>query len=116
MALTSEWRTKGDLVDAVLIVDDTGSVREALPASQDLLYRYLAQHVDDLEKWRGEQPVEGDNIHPEAWGQLVISRADGGEIIEVEPELFWKGIYVWFRSKGVDYNSPGLHGDWSTRD
>ena len=116
MALTAEWRTKGELVDAVIILDDKGAVREALPASQAVLSRYLAQQVDDLETWRGELPVDGDKRHPEAWGELVIARAGDGEIIVVEPELFWQGIYVWFRAHGVDYNTPGLHGNWSERD
>ncbi len=32
--------------------------------------------------------------------------ADTGEVIEADPELFWQGIYLWFRSHGVDYDTP----------
>ena len=108
MALTIEWRTKGELDDAVLILDDNGAVLEALSANQALLSRYLAQQVGDLGTWRGDRSVDGDDRHPEAWGDLVLARASDGELIDVEPELLWQGIYLWFRSHGVDYDTPGL--------
>jgi hypothetical protein len=32
-------------------------------------------------------------------------RASSGEVLQMDPERFWDGIYEWFRSKGVDYDS-----------
>jgi len=114
MTWTAEWRTKGDSIDAVFLLDDKGSVREAFSATQSTLSRFLTQ-MGDLESWRGESPIGGDRLNSEAWGQLIMARASGGEVLEVEPELFWHGIYMWFRSRGVDYDTPGLKGDSSPR-
>lgn len=107
MTWTVQWRTKGELVDAVFVLDESGRVREAIPATQPVLSRFLTE-MGDLNTWRGESSVDGDKRNPEAWGQLVLTRASSGEVIEVEPELFWHGIYSWFRSHGVDYDTPGL--------
>jgi hypothetical protein len=107
MGWTAEWRTQGDLKDAVFVLDDEGRVREAFQASQPVLSRFLAR-MGDLQSWHGETSVDGNKQDPEAWGELVIARGSSGEVIEVEPELFWHGIYMWFRSHGVDYDSPGL--------
>jgi len=109
MTWTAQWRTKGELIDAVLVLDDTGTVREAFSANQEVLSRFLTR-TEDLGTLRGESSVGGDNGNPEAWGELVIARTSSGEVIEVEPELLWHGIYLWFRSWGVDYDTPGLEG------
>jgi hypothetical protein len=103
MTLKAQWRTKGRFSDAVLVLDDGGRVRDAFPASQPVLSRLLT-NMGDLATWRGDS-FESDRAAPEEWGELVIERASSGEVIEVEPELFWQGIYLWFRSRGVDYDS-----------
>jgi len=115
MAWSAQWRTQGEQIDAVFVLDDKGTVREAFPATQPLLSRLLTQ-MGNLETWKGEASVAGDNHDPEAWGQLVLARAGSGEVMEVEPELFWHGIYLWFRSHGVDYDTPGLDGSSLVRD
>jgi hypothetical protein len=107
MAWSAQWRTKGNFSDNVLLLDESGRVREALAADQPVLSRLLTT-MGDLQNWQGAQNVGMDETDPEAWGQLVISRAGSGEVIEVEPELFWQGIYSWFRSRGIDYDTPGL--------
>jgi hypothetical protein len=38
---------------------------------------------------------------------LIVARANTGELIWIEPRLFWEGVYLWFRSRGVDYDTPG---------
>ena len=107
MAWTAEWRTQGDSVDAVLLLDEEGMVREAFSASQPTLSRFLTQ-MGDLESWKAKLAINRDKRDPGAWGQLIMVRASGGEVLEVDPELFWHGIYMWFRSRGVDYDTPGL--------
>lgn len=104
MALTAEWRTNGE-VDSVLIVDENNTVREVLTANPDVLHKFLTD-TGDLNTWRGERAVEKDRRNPSAWGALVIARASTGEVITVDPERFWEGIYLWFRSRGVDYDTP----------
>ena len=109
MAWAAQWRTKGESNDAVLVLDERGKVQAAIPATQSVLSRLLTE-MGDLATWRGESSPGDDPPNPETWGQLVISRAISGEVIEVEPELFWHGIYSWFRAHGVDYDTPGLKG------
>lgn len=105
MALRAEWRTKGECDDAILIVDDDGNtVREALAANPAVLANFLTE-MGDLNAWRGGQSVDADKRSPAAWGELVIARANTGEVITMDPERFWEGIYNWFRSRGVDYDT-----------
>ena len=106
MALFAEWRAK-DETEAVLIVDDEDNkVRQALAASPAVLSNFLTD-MGDLSAWRGEHPVDGGNRDPAAWGNLIIARAETGEVITMDPERYWDGIYGWFRSRGVDYDTPG---------
>ena len=102
---TAEWRTNGAQEDAVLVLDSSGCVREALAGNQIVISRFLTGQLADLDTWRGEGQANGD---PAIWGELVISRADTGEVLDVDPELLWHGIYLWFRAHGVDYDSPSF--------
>jgi hypothetical protein len=104
MTLSAEWRTNGEF-DAVLIVEDNRTVREAMLATPDVLHRLLTD-TGDLNGWSGGGTVEGDKRAPSAWGDLVIARAHTGEVLTMDPERFWNGIYQWFRSRGVDYDTP----------
>ena len=105
MALIAEWRTKGEF-EAILIVDDEdNTVREALAADPAVLSNFLTD-MGDLNTWRGGHSVDDDKRRPEAWGDLVIARANTGEVITMDPERYWEGIYSWFRSRGVDYDTP----------
>ncbi len=106
MVLTAEWRAKGG-VEAILIVDDEdNTVREALAANPAVLSNFLTD-MGDLNTWQGENSVDGGRRDPAAWGDLVIARAGTGEVITMDPERYWDGIYAWFRSRGVDYDTPG---------
>ena len=105
MALSAEWRADGK-VETVLIVDDEdNTVRQALPASPAVLSNFLT-NMGDLSTWRDGPSIDHDKRSPAAWGELVIARADTGEVITMDPERFWDGIYFWFRSRGVDYDTP----------
>jgi hypothetical protein len=104
MALRAEWRTDGRF-DAILIVDDRdGTVREALMADPAKLSSLLTS-MGDLGTWHGEHPVEDARRDPKTWGALVLARAGSGEVITMDPERYWNGIYSWFRSRGVDYDT-----------
>jgi|SRR5579864_3236679 len=104
MKLTAEWRTNAEF-DSVLIVEDERTVRDALVASAEVLHRLLTD-PGDLNGWRGTVPVDGEKRLPSTWGDLVIARAQTGEVITMDPEAFWSGIHQWFRSRGVDYDTP----------
>lgn len=106
MALIGEWRT-GDGGDVVLIVDDAlPEVRQAMLADASRLHRLLTD-PGDFGLWRGDLPLAQGQQNPAGWGQLVLARAQTGEVINMEPRLFWEGVYQWFRSRGVDYDTPG---------
>lgn len=102
MAVRVEWRTRGEKDDAILVVDDAdNTVRQGLRADPEVLHDFL-NNMADLDRWQRLQPVGNDKRIPEAWGELVMARAPTGEVITMDPELFWEGIYLWFRSRGVD--------------
>ena len=103
MALSAEWRVFGEF-DVVLVVED-GIVREAMTAGPAILHDFLTS-MSGLHSWRSDHAVEGDKDRPEPWGALVISRTETGEIIDMDPQRFWTGVHIWFRSRGVDYDTP----------
>jgi len=106
LALSAEWRADGK-VETVLVIDgDDNTVRKALAASPSILSQFLTD-MGDLHTWQDGQTVAEDKRSPESWGRLVLSRAETGEVIDMDPEKFWDCIYVWFRSRGVDYTTHG---------
>ena len=103
MPLRAEWRTTA-LSDTILIVDDaTSIVRSALAATPAELSRFLTT-TGDFATWHGAPALAAGD--PAAHGHLVLARAQTGEVITMDPEAFWEGIYTHFRSRGVDYDSP----------
>jgi hypothetical protein len=101
--LSAEWRTTHDS-DTILIVRDEETVVTALTADPMTLSTLLTE-TGDLNGWRGDHPVTADKRSPDSWGDLVIARAATGEVITMDPERYWEGIYTWFRSRGVDYDT-----------
>tara|TARA_Y100000758_G_C16027898_1_gene413582 strand:+ start:951 stop:1271 length:321 start_codon:yes stop_codon:yes gene_type:complete len=104
LALSAEWRSLGES-ETVLIIDESNTVREAIAAEPAVLSRLLT-NMGELGSWQGTIPADADKLDPASWGDLIIARAESGEVITMDPELFWDGIYTWFRSRGVDYDSP----------
>ena len=105
MALRAEWRTNGEC-DTILIVDEESNmVCQGQPADAAVLSHFLTD-MGDLNTWSGEPPIDDDKCSPAAWGALIIARANTGEVITMDPELYWTGISIWFRSRGVDYDTP----------
>jgi hypothetical protein len=100
--VTAEWRALEDAA-TVLLLDEAGVVREVIRADASVLKRFLTT-LDGL-AGRGEGVSPGDTRARESWGSLVMARGDAGEVLSIDPELFWDGIYRWFRSRGVDYDT-----------
>ena len=105
MALSAEWRNDGKNETVIIVDDEDNTVRQALAADPAVLSNLLTD-MGDLSSWRGGHAIADDKRSPEAWGELVLARANTGEVISMEPERFWDGIYSWFRSRGVDYDTP----------
>jgi hypothetical protein len=89
--------------DTLLVINaDDNTVRQAVPAAAPVLRDFL-NDMADLDTWRqGGPAVAAAKRDPATWGELVIARARTGEVLTMDPELFWDGIYRWFRSRGVD--------------
>ena len=106
MAVSVEWRIH-DGSDAIVVVDPTARVAEVVIPDAGVLKDYLAVtgHLERWRKWTGWRSVDGEERDPEAWGEVVIGRAASGEVLNVDPELFWEGIRRWFRAHGGDYNT-----------
>src|SRR5487761_188624 len=107
MAMRVEWRIDQGADTIVLVDPSAETVSEVLTPDEGAMKAYLAV-TGNLERWRSSmawRPIEGEDRDPDAWGELVLSRADSGQVIHVNPDLFWEGVYRWFRSRGVDYNS-----------
>jgi len=105
--MSVEWRFH-DGADALVLVDAAAEAVSEVPAPDDSVLKVYLAVTGDLERWQASmewRPVSAVSRDPNAWGELVLSRADSGEVLYVDPELFWDGVYRWFRSRGVDYNT-----------
>lgn len=107
MAITAEWRSLGEF-DVVLVVED-GVVKEAMTATAPVLHDFLSVLMPGIAAWEGDHPIDEEHKAPDAWGHLVMSREANGDVIDMDPEAFWAGIHIWFRSRGVDYDTPLEH-------
>ena len=102
MTLSVEWRVR-EGADAIVVVDEAAlRVTEVVTPDAAVLKDYL-EVTGDLEAWRkwtAWRSVDGDGVDPETWGELVLGRADDGEVVDVNPDLYWEGIRRWFRAHG----------------
>ena len=106
MALRIEWRSRAEGDDTILAVEDgSNAVLKAWLADTDLLTDFLNDMVGlDLV---GTEPKSTNGVDysqrsPQEWGDLVISRSDTGDVLSIDPTLYWGGIAYWFRSRGRD--------------
>jgi hypothetical protein len=110
MALRMEWRRRAEGDETILAVE-TGSnaVVKAWPADTDL----LADFLNDMAGLDPTAPNAGGDTKPtngvdhtqhppQEWGDVVMSRSEDGDVLWVDPALYWEGIAYWFRSKGRD--------------
>ena len=101
-----EWRTRGQGKDALLFVRDYGeaadTVMKAWAADPGLLTDFL-NDMSELDTEGVRLETAADQRDPQQWGKLVLARAErGGDVLEIDPEIYWDGIYYWFRSRGSD--------------
>ena len=102
MALTIQWRMRPES-DTILVVIDGRTVKVAIAVDAAVLSKMLTV-PGDLSKWSGGKILEAVDRDPLAWGELVIERNEDGQILTMDPEAFWNGVYDWFRSRGIDYD------------
>jgi hypothetical protein len=104
MGLRIEWRCRAEGDDALLAIEDESNrVVKAWEAEEASLTDFL-NDMTGLEatgpEANGHGGVSQDN--PEEWGELVIARSEAGDILYIDPPLYWAGIAYWFRSRGND--------------
>jgi len=101
MALQFEWRSRAEGDDTILAIEgESHAVVNAWVADTDLL-------MDLLNDMKGFDSISGnsadDSKHdPQEWGRLVMARSEAGDILSIDPGLYWDGIGFWFRSRGRD--------------
>jgi len=101
MALRYEWRSRAEGDEAILAVEEGSyAVVKVWVADTDR----LADLLNDMKEF---DPTSGNGVgdsqrSPEEWGRLVMARSEDGDILNIDPELYWGGIGYWFRSRGRD--------------
>jgi hypothetical protein len=104
MGLLLEWRSKADGQDTILAVDDdTYVVRKAWKAEPALLTDLLNEMAEFKAPGNNHESVPEPS--PQEWGELVIARSESGEVLSIDPQLYWEGISYWFRARGTDPHS-----------
>jgi hypothetical protein len=87
--------------DALLTIEDgTDRVVKAWPIRPELLTDFL-NDMDNLENY-GESGIDVSQLNPTNWGDLVIARSEDGDVLSVNPQLYWEGLAGWYRSVGRD--------------
>ena len=108
MALRIEWRSRAEGDETILAIDDgSNAVVKAWWADTELLTDFLNDMVGlDAFSTAGDgQSANGADYSqrsPQEWGELVMARSDAGEVLNIDPGLYWERIAYWFRSRGLD--------------
>ena len=99
MSVRIEWRTRAEGDDTLLTVDEAGDrVLQVATADPSLLTDFL----NDMTGFRAHNGGGGHPEEPYNWGALVIARSESGEVLDIDPQLYWEGVAYWFRSRGSD--------------
>ena len=102
MGLQIEWRRRAEGDDALLAVEaESNTVLTAWKADPVLLTDFL-NDMAGLTAHEGRDGVDMSQRDPDLWGALVIARSENGDVLNVDPQLYWEGIAYWFRSRGED--------------
>lgn len=106
MTTRIEWRTRGQGDDALLFVREFGEAGDTVLKSWDADRGRIADFLNDMERLDtvvGNLETDVDHRDPLQFGELVLSRAQpGGDVLDIDPEIYWDQIYYWFRSRGLD--------------
>ena len=101
MEVRIEWRSKSEGDDALVAVEEeSDKVLETWDVNPEL----LADFLNDMEAIHPHARNGGDMSQrfPEEWGEFVIARSESGDVLGIDPQLYWEGIAYWFRSRGDD--------------
>ena len=100
-----EWRSRAEGDDSILAVNDEGSsVVRVWTADAPILTDFLNDMLT-MDTQNGRNGLDLGQRDPQHWGALVLARSDSGDLLHVDPELYWDRITYWFRSRGEDPHS-----------
>jgi hypothetical protein len=109
MTARIEWRSKSTGDDALLFVGDYGEVSDTVLKVWDANATTIADFLNDMETldtvFTGLESTI-DQRELQQWGQLVLGRTPEGDILYINPELYWDAIYYYFRAHGTDPHPP----------
>ena len=101
-----EWRSRSDGDDVVIAVDDRNNeVLRVWVADPEILTDFL----NDMEAISSLDDVKGTEPAPQNWGDLVLARSDEGDVLDIDPQLYWEGVSFWFRTRGADPHTWRKH-------
>jgi hypothetical protein len=112
MTARIEWRTKSKGDDALLFVGDYGEVSDTVLKIWEGDAPHIADFLNDMEGLDTEFTGLETNIDQrdlQQWGELILRRSPEGDVLYINPELYWDGIYYWFRAHGTDPHPPIGH-------
>lgn len=111
MSRRIEWRSAPDGANALVAVEGGtppdgigghagmgGTVVRSWPAEPGLVADFL-NDMGTLGDGDGTDIADPD---PDGWGDLVIARSADGDVLYIDPELYWNGIADLFRAHGDD--------------
>ena len=106
MTARIEWRTRGKGKDTLIYVsefgEDANTAVKSWEATPDVLSDFL-NDMSSIDTGFIELETNVEDRNPEEWGDLVMTRArDGGDVLSINPELYWDAVYYWFRAHGRD--------------
>lgn len=105
MTARIEWRSNGGGDDTLLFVsefgEDENTALKTWKADTDRLTDFLNDMTTLDTDFKGLE-TDVDRRDPEQYGKMVLARSREGDILEIDPEMYWDGIYKWFRANGID--------------
>src|SRR5688572_11629443 len=94
MSLRLEWRSRAEGDDTILAVEvGSNAIVKTWLADVELLTDFLNDMAGldmvALEATTGNG-VDYTQRPPQEWGDLVMSRSDAGDVLSVNPQLYWE--------------------------
>ena len=101
MSLRYEWRSRSDDDHNLLVVEeDSGRVLSSWRGERSMLRDFLNEMIEV--RALTTAGFDANVADPSDFGILVISRSAEGDVLWVDPELYWSAISTVFRAHGED--------------
>ncbi|MDA0797373.1 MAG: hypothetical protein O2884_01665 [Chloroflexi bacterium] len=105
MTARIEWRTNGKGDDALIYVGEFGEDSNTVLRTWEADAAHLTDFLNKMTGFATDVvglEVDAEKRDPLLYGRLVMTRSPHGQVMQIDPELYWDAIYYWFRSNGSD--------------